>query len=196
MKLGNFVGTYLNAKPQEEDYIKILEDFEHHYSIPGTDTILKMNFTIYGTMDSANIWFHKLNNSFTKIGHWYSWADLCVCIKWTLDNGYVLFSTYTNDILIGVTSVTDLNSIKQELSDMYKITDLETPNKILRISLIVNEGTGAITIHQQQLINKALVSFGMQDANQKYTPLPPNVKIAESQVKPTYKDVFFMQDKP
>jgi len=65
----DFIGAYLNAKPQGENYLEMPEGFESHYKIPGIDTILKMNLTIYGTMDSANNWFRELNKTFNHLGH-------------------------------------------------------------------------------------------------------------------------------
>ena len=57
MWLIDFIGAYLNSVPQGENYLKIPEGFEKHYGIPGIDTVLKMNLTIYGTIDGANNWF-------------------------------------------------------------------------------------------------------------------------------------------
>lgn len=56
LKLGliNFVGAYLHAKPQGENYLKIPEGFEDYYKIPDIDTVLKMNYTIYRIMNSRN----------------------------------------------------------------------------------------------------------------------------------------------
>ena len=55
--LVDFIGAYLNAKPQGDNYLEIPEGFHKHYSIPGINTVLKMNLTIYGTMDRVNNWF-------------------------------------------------------------------------------------------------------------------------------------------
>ena len=61
-----------------------------------------------------------------------------------------------------------------------RITDLGKPNKVLGILLIVNKDTGGITIHQKQLIDKAIIDFEMTDAKPKYTPLPTNVNLLDS----------------
>ena len=41
--LVDFVGAFLNAKPQGENYLEIPEGFENHYTIPGVNTTLKMS---------------------------------------------------------------------------------------------------------------------------------------------------------
>jgi hypothetical protein len=67
--LVDFVRAYLNAKPQGKNYLEILEGFKGHYTIPGINTVLKMNLTIYGTMDGTNNWFRELNKMFNDLGH-------------------------------------------------------------------------------------------------------------------------------
>ena len=54
LKIGliNFIGAYLNTKPQGNNYLEIFKEFKDHYKIPGT-----MNYTLYRTMDSGNNWF-------------------------------------------------------------------------------------------------------------------------------------------
>jgi Reverse transcriptase (RNA-dependent DNA polymerase) len=81
MWLINFVGVYLNLEPQGDNYMEIPEGFERHYTIPGVDTVLKMNLTIYGTMDSPNNWFHELDSTFTKFNYRQSRADPCIQIQ-------------------------------------------------------------------------------------------------------------------
>ena len=70
IRLIDIVGAFLNAKPQGENFLEIPQGFENHYTIaPGVDTILKMEFNIYGTMDGANNWARLLNETFNKLGH-------------------------------------------------------------------------------------------------------------------------------
>jgi len=70
IRLIDIVSAFLNAKPQGENFLKIPQGFENHYTIaPGVDTILKMEFNIYGTMDGANNWARLLNETFNKLGH-------------------------------------------------------------------------------------------------------------------------------
>ncbi len=61
LHLVDVVGAFLNAKPQGENYLEIPEGFETHYTIPGVDTVLKMELNLYGTMDGANNWARLLN---------------------------------------------------------------------------------------------------------------------------------------
>ena len=194
MWLIDFVGAYLNSKPQGENYLKIPEGFEGHYNIPGVDRVLIMNLMIYGTMDGANNWFRELNSTFTKPGHRQLCADPCIHIQWT-DNEYTITGTYTDDVSGGLSSMKTEMQTKSELGDNYEITDLGRPDKVLGMTLIHHD-SGNISIHQKPLIMKTVIAFGMQNANPKYTPLPPNVNLMDSQLNPIpLVDTEFMRDK-
>lgn len=66
----NVIGTFLNAKPQGENFLEIPQGFENHYTItPDVNTVLKMELNIYKKMDSANNWARLLNETLTKLGH-------------------------------------------------------------------------------------------------------------------------------
>jgi hypothetical protein len=124
----DFVGAYLNSKPQGENYLKIPKGFENHYAIPGVDTVLKMNLTIYGTMDSVNNWFCELNDTFCTLGHHQSRADPCIRIHHS-ELGYTITSTYTDDVTGGSLSTEAGIQVRGDLGKAYEITDLGHPNK-------------------------------------------------------------------
>jgi hypothetical protein len=191
----DFVGAYLNSEPQGDNYMEIPEGFEKHYAIPDIDTVLKMNLTIYGTMDGANNWFHELNTTFTRLNYRQSRADPCIRIQWTKDNEYTITGTYTDDVTGGSSSTKVMEIAKSELANAYEITDLGRPDKVLGMTLI-HHTSGDISIHQKPLILKTIHVFGMENANPKYTPLPPNVNLNDTQPVPIpLSDTEFMQDK-
>jgi hypothetical protein len=56
--------------------------------------------------------------------------------------------------------------------------------------------SGNVSIHQQPLILKIITVFGMENANLKYTPLPPNINLNNTQPIPIpTSHIKFMQDK-
>ena len=85
--------------------------------------------------------------------------------------------------------------MKSELGNNYEVTDLGQPNKVLSMTLI-HHSNSDLSIHQRPLILKTITKFGMQDANPKYMPLPPNINFSDSQPAPVpLADAEFMQDK-
>jgi hypothetical protein len=93
--------------------------------------VLKMNLTIYGTMDSMNNWFHELDSTFTKLNYCQSCADPCIQIQWTKDGGNSITRTYTDDVTGASLSSEVMKTAKSVLANAYKITDLDCPNKVL-----------------------------------------------------------------
>jgi hypothetical protein len=151
-----------------------------------------MNLTIYGTMDGANNWFRELNRTFNKLGHCQSRADPCIRIHHS-SLGYTITSTYTDDVAGGSSTSAAGIKVREELAEQYEITDLGRPNKCLGMSILVDDKTGDISLHQRTLIEKTIDEFGMTEAKPKYTPLPTNVNLSNSQPVPIpIKDAMFM----
>ncbi|GLB45342.1 hypothetical protein LshimejAT787_2200050 [Lyophyllum shimeji] len=195
MHLVDVAGAFLNAKPQGENYLEIPQGFENHYTIPNTNTVLKMNLNLYGTMDGANNWARLLNKTFTELRHRQSTADPCVRIQYTSDGGLTVSATYTDDVLSGSSTDAAETQTVSEIGKAFEITDHGRPNVVLGMS-IIHHASGNISIHQKPLIMKALTTFGMANANPKYTPLPPNVNLADTQPTPIPpNDEIYMRDK-
>lgn len=78
-----------------------------------------------------------------------------------------------------------LDTAKKKLEEVYKITNLKKPNKVLVIFIIVDDSIRNITIYQKQLIEKALADFGfeMEDAKPKYMLLLANINLSDLQPK-------------
>lgn len=191
----DFVGAYLNAKPQGDNFLEIPPGFENHYSLPNSvDTVLKMNLTIYGTMDGANNWFHELNNAYINLGHKQSRADPCIRVHYS-PLGKTITSTYTDDVLGGSSTKKAGELVRKELSEKYEIKDFGQPNNVLGMTVVKNDD-GSISLHQQTLIRKAIDTHGMKDSKPKHTPFPSDSNLADSQPLPIpQKDAIFMLDK-
>lgn len=67
----DFIGTYLNAKPQGENFVSLLQGFEDivTYDYPPGDYVFRMCRAMYETMDAGNAWFNKLNKIFMQLNH-------------------------------------------------------------------------------------------------------------------------------
>ncbi|KAF5336257.1 hypothetical protein D9758_016061 [Tetrapyrgos nigripes] len=171
---GDFTGAYLNAKPQDVNYLKLPEGFESQYSLRDREeTVLLMNINIYGTMD----------------------ADPCVQYRQT-ETGYTFTVTYTDDVTGVSLTKEDGERVRKEIAEGYEFRDYGRPDVILGMTVRKDEVSGSISIHQRPLIEKTLERFGMQDCAPKYTPLSPGIKFINSQPDPIpANDKLFMIDK-
>ncbi len=67
----DFVSAYFNVELQGEIYVELPQGYKEVVTqdfSPG-DYILKMRHAMYGTMDTGNAWFNKLNKTLTAQGH-------------------------------------------------------------------------------------------------------------------------------
>lgn len=192
----DFAGAYLNTEPQGDNYLKIPKGFENYFSIDGIKTVLHMLYNVYSTMDGGANWFNKLNNTFTKLGHWASRSDPCVQIHHSA-LGKTITATYTDDVIGGAGTKEVGAAVTKEMSEKYKLRGLGQPDKILGISIVMDKETGTISLHQQTLNHELVKESGMTGCKPKYTPLPPHLNLIDSQPFPIpTEDIFFMADKP
>ncbi|KAG5335734.1 hypothetical protein C0989_000531 [Termitomyces sp. Mn162] len=75
-----------------------------------------------------------------------------------------------NDVLMGALSDKVMDETKEELGSKHEIMDMEKPNKVLGISLIIDENNGSITIHQKQLIEKVITNYDQHKTKIHATP--------------------------
>ncbi len=63
----DFVGAYLNAEPQGDNYVELPQGYEEIVTrdFPPGDYVLKMRHAMYGTWMPGNAWFNELNKTLT-----------------------------------------------------------------------------------------------------------------------------------
>ncbi len=125
---------------------------------------------MYGTMDAGNAWFHKLNKTFTALGHVPSRADPCV---WLLKCGgeQTITCTYTDNISGAFSSKAEGELVRKEIGEVYDIKDMGKHNSVLGMTVEFDDDSRSISLHQRNLITKTLERFGMLDCKPKATPL-------------------------
>ncbi len=169
----DFVGAYLNAEPQGQNYMALPQGYEDIVTrdFPEGEYVLQMMRAMYGMMDAGNAWFHELNQTFTKQGHKQSRADPCV---WLLKNGAerMYTCTYTDNVSGASTSRKEGVRVCKEIGSVYEIKGLGKHNSILGMMVEFDDTTGAISLHKKNLIIKMLEAYGMSECKPKSTPLP------------------------
>ncbi len=194
----DFVGAYLNAEPQGENYVSLPQGYEDVVTrdYPKGEYVLLMMRAMYGTMDTGNAWFHELNNTLVAQGHKQSRADPCIRL---LKNGAerTYTCTYTDDVSGASTSDEEGQRVRKEIGEVYEIKDLGKHNSVLGMMVEHDKEDGTISLHQKNLILKMLENFGMSDCKPKATPLPVgSLMNLETQPQPIPDvDKEFMRDK-
>ena len=92
----------------------------------------------------------------------------------------IVIALYVNDMLIFGKSLADINNLKKDLNEEFKMTDLGDLTYFLGLHIIRDHKARTIFINQANYVDKILTQFNMQDCNPILTPLDPHVRISKS----------------
>jgi hypothetical protein len=101
-------------------------------------------------------------------------SDPCVYIKWD-GNDVVILTIWVDDILLFGTSEKLLEQTISDISQIWEVTVLGKPAKIVGIEITQTEDS--IKISQKVYIKSILEREGLSGINSVATPLDPNIKL-------------------
>jgi Reverse transcriptase (RNA-dependent DNA polymerase) len=70
-----------------------------------------------------------------------------------------------------------MNNLKQEIGELFEVSNLGEPNKIVGIEINCDQSDKSIMITQTTYIDAILKKYGMEDANAVTTPMDSNLKL-------------------
>ena len=95
-------------------------------------------------------------------------SDPCV-----YTNGEVIIDTHVDDFLILSADDTRNDQVLQSLSESFKIKDLGEAKRFLGVEIEYDRDAKTVTLRQTKYIDDILNRFGMQESNEKSTPILP-----------------------
>ena len=99
-----------------------------------TKSICELNKTLYGLKQSGHEWNIQLNKNLTSHGFKNLYSDPCIYIRTGPDNTQII-TVWVDDLLIFTITVESMANLKHEISEMFEVTDLGEPNKIVGIKI-------------------------------------------------------------
>jgi hypothetical protein len=69
-----------------------------------------------------------------------------------------------------------MNKTKNDPQEMFEVTDLGKPSKIVRIEINIDPKTGNIKLTQKKYIERLLQKYSLVNANGVAVPMDPNIK--------------------
>ena len=130
---------------------------------------------MYGLKQSGREWNNKLDSKLQNIGFERLQSDPCVYIRKT--NGIEIITVWVDDLLLFTKDKIQMDNLKRELDNLFEITDLGEPSKLVGIEITRDRANGTLTISQTKYIESILEKEKMDNANPVSTPLDPNVKL-------------------
>ena len=148
--------AYLNAKLDEDIYMKIPEGF------PNTgNKFWKLNKAIYGLKQSGRAWNNKLNDILTKINFRRIESEPCIYKKEDTNKEVVcMLAIYVDDILIAGTDY-EIYKTKKLIKNYFQIKDIGNADFIIGIKFQkINDG---YFLHQKRYILDLINKYKNED---------------------------------
>jgi len=131
--------------------------------------VLKLNKSIYGLKQSANLWNKNISNELEKSGYTQGKTESCIYIKHNKD--IICYITiYVDDIIIASNSTEEIIKLEKALSSTYTLTKLGRIKEYSGIQVDTDK-EGIYYIHQRKHIYNILKTYGLKDAKGSKTPL-------------------------
>lgn len=130
----------------------------------------KLNKSIYGLRQASRQWFEKFSSFMLHLGFTQSKSDYSLFFKGSGSN-YVALLVYVDDILITGSSTTEINLLKKQLSDKFKLKDLGSLGYFL--GLEVAKSKSGIFVSQRNYTLQLIDDLGFLAAKPVSTPMDP-----------------------
>jgi hypothetical protein len=165
------VTAFLNGFLKEEVYIKQPIGFEEH----GKENIVcRLNCVLYGLRQSPRAWYTRIDKYLQTIGIKRSNSDANLYYK-GIGQNLVIMIVYIDDLLIKGSNDQQIAHLKQQMQNIFNITDLGLIKKYLGIEF--HRTAEGIMINQQVYIPEMLQEFEMRDCEPSHIPIPPGKKL-------------------
>jgi len=158
--------AFLNADLTETIYMRQPKEYEvkgkEHY-------VLKLNKSIYGLKQSANLWNKNISDKLEELGYTQGKTDSCLYIKH--NKGIICYVTiYVDDIIMASNNTEEIIKLEKALSNMYTLTKLGRIKEYSGIQ-IETDKEGIYYIYQKKHIYNILKTYGLKDAKGSKIPL-------------------------
>lgn len=169
--------AFLCAEIDIRIYMTLPKGFRQIASNPDKNTtlqnpILLLRKGIYGLKQSPRLWNKKLTDYLVSIGFRRCEHDHSVYVR----DGIILV-IYVNDFLIAESKIDEIEKVKAELNDKFKMVDLGEVKHFLGTQVIRLENDGQLIgygLTQSHYIRKLVSAYGLDDAKSVTTPMAAN----------------------
>ena len=175
-------GAYLNGYLKEEVYMDQPYGFGD-----GTSKVCRLVKTLYGLKQSGREWNEELNRKLTKKGFRRLISDPCAYRR--EENGHVeILTVWVDDLMLFTNDDAAMTHLIADLREMFEITDLGEPGKIVGIEITINKETGEVKLTQTKYIEALLTKYGLENANGVAVPMDPNIKFEKPETSSDPQD--------
>nr|KYP69047.1 Retrovirus-related Pol polyprotein from transposon TNT 1-94 [Cajanus cajan] len=184
--------TFLHGDLDENIYMVQLEGFQ----IVGKEKLVcKLTKSLYGLKQVSRQWYLKFGRFMSRKGYKKCAMDQCCYLK-NFGPSYIILLLYVDDMLVVGSNMDEINRLKAQLSEEFKMKDFCTAKKILGMNISRNKSEGSLILSQKKYIGKLLEKFSMQNAKIVSTPLGVDFNLSKEHSPKTDEDKAAMAKVP
>lgn len=131
--------------------------------------VCKLKRSLYGLRQSPMLWNERFSSFIISIGFSPLKHDKCVFVKTTTTSRLpVILGIYVDDVLILAEHQDDIENVKAQMKEEFKISELGKVSTILGLQVL--RSPDKLIIHQTSFIKNALERFGLENAKPSLVP--------------------------
>jgi len=138
----------------------------------------KLKKALYGLRQAPRAWNEKLNNVLEVLKFVKCSKEPSLYRKAT-SSQFLLVAVYVDDLLVAGSCTKMIKEFRQEMSDVFDMSDLELLTYYLGIE--VDQQKDGITLRQERYANKIFSETGMEGCNATLTPMEIGLKMSTAQ---------------
>jgi transposase InsO family protein len=165
--------AFLNGVLEEEIYVEQPEGFV----VQGEeDKVYLLKKALYGLKQAPRAWYSKINDHLLSIGFVKSLSESTLYVKHK-GNNILIISLYVDDLLVTGDDTRLVEEFKQEMMQVFEMTDLGLMTFFLGIEIKQNETD--VFICQKKYAREILTKFQMEECKAVSTPMNQKEKLSK-----------------
>ncbi|TPX50909.1 DNA-directed DNA polymerase [Synchytrium endobioticum] len=161
--------AFLHGDIDTDIYMKPPEGYKPEYS---SDTVMKVNKSIYGLKQAGRMWNQKIHSVLIKIGLTATVSDPTIYYK-IQENESTFLMLFVDDMLLASSSMASLEHIKSKLRESFDIKDLGEANTFIGIDITRDLKRHTISLNQTRYIEDMVIKYQLSEELPLTSPSPP-----------------------
>lgn len=184
------VSAYLQGTLHEEIFMEQPAEYVDPENPGKCCRLLK---ALYGLKQGGRVWNQELDMALREFGLKKSDYDPCVYFN-NKDGRMLIIAVYVDDLLLFYDHEDDVNVIRKQLHQRFKMKDLGPVEHILGMRVI--KGINGFSIDQEHYIDAVLEKFGLSDCNPVDTPMNSSLTLTKEDCPITPEEQREMSKNP
>ena len=185
--------AFLHGELEEQIYM----EQPHGFEVDGKeDHVCLLKKSLYGLKQSSRQWYKRFDSFMLGHGYTRSMYDSCVYFRKLTDGSFVYLLLYVDDMLIATKNLSEIHTLKMQLSSEFEMKDLGATKKILGMEIKRDRGVGKLFLTQKNYLKKVLERFGMKNAKPVSTPLASHFRLSATQSPQSVEEEEYMVKVP